>query len=218
MIDAVCWSPCFKQGDQALGPVVYSPMHEFAHPNLFFEAMTNSTEPTELDGLRRLDPQGISVVFDRYYPEVFRFVRYRLGDDLVAEDIASEVFVRLLEAIRTNRGPQTNLKAWLLATASHIATDHMRKKYRRPTSELPETLPDLDTDPPGEYEKRERDRHLTHAMSLLTDEQQNVLALRFSQAYSLDETASLLKKNVNAIKQLQFRALAALHRALGDLP
>jgi len=180
--------------------------------------MTNSTEQTELDGLRRLDPQGISAVFDRYYPEVFRFVRYRLGDDLVAEDIASEVFVRLLEAIRTNRGPQTNLKAWLLATASHIATDHMRKKYRRPTSELPETLPDLDTDPPGDYEKREREHRLKHAMSLLTDEQQNVLALRFSQAYSLDETASLLKKNVNAIKQLQFRALAALHRALGDLP
>lgn len=176
--------------------------------------MSISTEQTELDGLRRLDPQGISAVFDRYYPDVFRFVRYRLGDDLAAEDIASEVFVRLLEAVRTSRGPQTNLKAWLLATASHLTTDHMRKKYRRPITELPEMLPDGSTDLPFDYEKKERGRRLAQAISLLTEEQQNVLALRFTQAYSLDETASMLKKNVNAIKQLQFRALAALNRAM----
>jgi RNA polymerase sigma-70 factor (ECF subfamily) len=51
----------------------------------------------------------------------------------------------------------------------------------------------------------------------LTADQQNVLALRFSQGYSLEETASLMKKNVNAIKALQFRALAALQRKLREV-
>lgn len=156
--------------------------------------MLISTEQTELDGLRHLDTQGIGVIFDRYYPDVYRFVRYRLDDSLAAEDIASEVFIRLIEAVRKNRGPQTNLKAWLLATASHIATDYMRKKYRRSTSELPETLPAVDADLSLDYEKKEHSHRLKKAMSMLTDEQQNVLALRFSQAYSLDETAALLKK------------------------
>lgn len=180
--------------------------------------MPTNPEQTELDTLRQLDPQGISAVFDRYYPEVFRFVRYRLSDDHAAEDIASEVFVRLLEAIKTGRGPQTNLKAWLLATASHIATDHLRKKYRRPTDHLSETFADGEPGLSLDYEHREREHRLKSAMSTLTEEQQNVLALRFSQAYSLDETASLMRKNVNAIKQLQFRALAALNRVLGDMP
>lgn len=179
--------------------------------------MSISTEQAELDGLRRLDPQGISAVFDRYYPEIFRFVRYRLNDELAAEDIASDVFVRLLEAMKSGRGPQTNLRAWLLATASHIVTDHMRKKYRRPTDELPETIADGNPGPSLDYEHRERERRLKSAMSTLTEEQQNVLAFRFNQSYSLEETASLMKKNVNAIKQLQFRALAALNRALGDM-
>jgi RNA polymerase sigma-70 factor (ECF subfamily) len=174
-------------------------------------------EQTELDGLRHLDPQGISAVFDRYYPEVFRFVRYRLNDEAAAEDIASDVFVRLLEATKAGRGPQTNLKAWLLATASHIVTDHLRKKYRRPTDELPETIADGTPGPSLDYEHKEREQRLKSAMSSLTEEQQNVLALRFNQAYSIEETASLMKKNVNAIKQLQFRALAALNRALGDM-
>jgi len=178
--------------------------------------MLTHTEQTELDGLRRLDHQGISAVFDRYYPDVFRFVSYRLSDEVAAEDIASEAFVRLLEAAKSGRGPQTNLRAWLLATASHIVTDHMRKKYRRPTDELPETIADKNPGPSLGYEQKESERRLKSAMSTLTEEQQNVLALRFNQAYSLEETAYLMNKNVNAVKQLQFRALAALNRAMGD--
>jgi len=105
-----------------------------------------------------------------------------------------------------------------LATASHIVTDHVRKVYRRPESDLPETLPDRTPDPSQDYENLERERRLKSAMSTLTDEQQYVVTLRFNQGYSLDETAALMNKNVNSVKQLQFRALAALNRALGDMP
>jgi RNA polymerase sigma-70 factor, ECF subfamily len=175
-------------------------------------------EQNELENLNRLEPQIVGAIYDRYFPEVYRFVRYRLSDEHVAEDIASDVFVRLLEAVESGRGPQTNLKAWLLATASHIVTDHLRKDYRRPESELPETMPDGAPDPSHDYEKLERERHLKSAMSCLTDEQQYVVTLRFNQGYSLEETACLMEKNVNSVKQLQFRALAALNRALGDMP
>jgi RNA polymerase sigma-70 factor (ECF subfamily) len=175
-------------------------------------------EQNELESLQLLDPQAIGAVYDRYFPEVYRFVRYRLNDEHLAEDIASDVFVRLLEAVKTGRGPQTNLKAWLLATASHIVTDHLRKTYRRPESDLPETMPDGTPDPSQEYEKLERERRLKSAMTTLTDEQQYVVTLRFNQGYSLEETATLMNKNANSVKQLQFRALAALNRALGDMP
>jgi RNA polymerase sigma-70 factor, ECF subfamily len=52
-------------------------------------------------------------------------------------------------------------------------------------------------------------------MGRLTDEQQHVLALRFGQGYSLEETAKVMKKNVNAVKALQFRALTNLQRQVG---
>ena len=180
------------------------------------QTMSLSTDQNQLDGLSRLDPQVIGTVYDRYYPDVYRFVRYRLGDTIVAEDIASEVFVRLLEAVNAHHPPQTSLKAWLLGTAAHMVSDHYRQKYRRPTDELPETLPDGLPDPLLEVEQRERSLHLQTAMSTLTEDQQNVLALRFGQGYSLDETASLMNKNVNAVKQLQLRALAALNRSAGE--
>jgi len=178
--------------------------------------MTLPTSQSELDSLRTLDPQAIGAVYDSYYPDVYRFVRYRLDDETTAEDIASEVFVRLLEAVKSGQAPRTNLKAWLLGTASHIVTDHFRRAYRRPTAELPETLPDGQPGPVLDVEERERAHHLKAALAKLTEEQQNVLTLRFGQGYSLEETAGLLKKNVNAVKQLQFRALAALNRSAGE--
>ena len=183
----------------------------------FLNPIMSLPAKNEIEGLTQLDSQAISAVYDRYFPDVYRFVRYRLNDEHLAEDIASDVFVRLLEAIRQGRGPQTNLKAWLLSTASHIVVDTLRKSYRRPESELPETIPDGAVSVPSEIENDERDLNLKKALTALTEEQQNVITMRFNLGYSLEETANLLKKNVNAVKQLQFRALAALQRALGEL-
>ncbi len=177
--------------------------------------MSHLTEHTDLDGLRRLDAQVISAVYERYFPDVFRYVRYRLNDERAAEDIASEVFVRLLEAARANRAPETNLKAWLLATAAHITADHFRKAYRRPTEDLPDDLPDPLDNPATDAEDRARTRQVRAALAGLTEEQQHVISLRFNLGLSLEETAHHMKKNVNAIKQLQFRALAALNKRLG---
>jgi RNA polymerase sigma-70 factor, ECF subfamily len=180
--------------------------------------MTVTPEQRELDGLRDLNPQVIAAVYDRYSLDVYRYVRYRIGDEQTAEDITSDVFVRLLEACQRGRSPQTNLKAWLLGTASHIVTDQMRRNYRRPTDELSENVLDPLAVPVNEVEQRENERVLRAAMNKLTPEQQHVLALRFGEGYSIEETAAVLNKNVNAVKALQFRALASLQRGVGDVP
>ncbi len=180
-----------------------------------FCLMSASDEQSDLDGLRRLDAQVIQAVYERYFPEVYRYVRYRLGDERAAEDIASDVFVRLLEAARANRAPNSNLRAWLLATAAHITADHFRASYRRPVSDLPDELPNPTDDPPAYAEAHERANQLRTALAGLTEEQQHVINLRFNLGLSLEETAQQMKKNVNAIKQLQLRALAALNRRMG---
>ena len=170
-----------------------------------------------LDGLRNLDQQAIGAIYDQYFSEIYRYVLYRIGDPTLAEDIASDVFVRLLEAAQSGRPPQTNLKGWLIGTASHIVTDHLRKKYRRPEEEISESMPDRGPSLSAEVDQREQNRAVNDAYDQLTPEQQHVLALRFGQGYSLEETAATMNKNVNAVKALQFRALAALQREVGEV-
>jgi RNA polymerase sigma factor (sigma-70 family) len=70
--------------------------------------------------------------------------------------------------------------------------------------------------PAEALEAKERQRVVRAAFVHLTPEQQDVLALRFGEECSLDETASLMGKNSNAVKALQFRALKALRRALEE--
>jgi RNA polymerase sigma-70 factor (ECF subfamily) len=180
--------------------------------------MLTFDEQEVLDGLRSLNSQVIGAIYDKYFPDVYRYVRYRLRDENLAEDLASDVFVRLLQAAQNNRSPRTNLKAWLFATASHIVTDHLRQSYRRPTDDLPDDLLDPSSAPGDEFDRRELVRKFHNGFEKLTPEQQHVLSLRFGDGYSLEETASLMKKNVNAVKGLQFRALAALQRLIGEMP
>jgi RNA polymerase sigma-70 factor, ECF subfamily len=177
-------------------------------------AMPSLEEIQELDGLLRLDPQVISSIFDRFFPIVFKYVRYRVNDIAQSEDIASDVFVRLLEAVRNGKGPDSNIKAWLLGTASHAVNDHHRKNYRHPTEEISESTQDYQDAPSDTSEQRERQKRIRLALSKLTPEQQHVIDLRFGQDLSLEETAIVMNKNVNAVKQLQLRALAALNRQI----
>jgi RNA polymerase sigma-70 factor, ECF subfamily len=179
--------------------------------------MSVDEERRVLDGLPTLDSQAIAAIYDQYFSEIYRYVRYRINDDTAAEDIASDVFVRLLEASQKGQGPQSNLKGWLIATASHAANDHLRRQYRRPLEALSDSTPDQTPSVHSQVDVREQQRIVQSAYDHLTSEQQHVLALRFGLGYSLEETAAYLKKNINAVKALQFRALASLQRLIGEV-
>lgn len=170
-----------------------------------------------MDGSFKFDRQSMAAIYNQYFSDVYRYVRYRIADDTVAEDIASDVFVRLLEAVQKRQGPQTNLKGWLFSTASNAVNDRLRRRYRRPIETLAETMPDENANVQAQVDLREQTRSFHQAFAKLTPEQQHVLALRFGLGYSLEETAESLGKNSNTIKGLQFRALASLQRFIAEV-
>jgi RNA polymerase sigma-70 factor (ECF subfamily) len=164
---------------------------------------------------RRLDPAALEQIHDQFYPQVYRYVRYRLEDERVCEDIASEVFLRFLDALHRKRGPELNLRGWLFGTASNLVNDHLRTRYTRKTESLEEYQGIYD----GQHlehivEDAWQEEQIRQAMRELTPEQQHVLALRFAEELSIEETAGIMGKTITAIKALQFRAVASLRRVL----
>lgn len=173
---------------------------------------------SELEGLRALDPETITDVHNRFYPAIYRFLIYRIGNEETAEDLAAEVFVRLLEALHAGRGPDHNLRGWLMGTAANMANDHYRRHYARSFVELSEELESGHNDDPYIAAEKKDDHRLVKAsLEKLTEDQKQVLALRFGSGFSLEETAEAMGKKANAIKALQFRALEALRRGLGEV-
>jgi RNA polymerase sigma-70 factor, ECF subfamily len=168
---------------------------------------------------RRLDMNALGEIHDRFYPEVYRYVCYRLGEAQLCEDISSEVFLRLLDALHRRRGPDHNLRGWLMGTASNLVNDHLRRHYRRKEENIEDGSEDSLVDghsPERVWEDTWQQQRVRQAIQNLTAEQQHILALRFAEEYSLEETAKIVAKTVSAVKALQFRALASLRRLLEE--
>lgn len=155
-----------------------------------------------------------SEIFERHYRSVYAFVRYRLRDAEEAEDIASQVFeVAYTRAASFNyRG--VPIEGWLMGIARNLVRDQVKKRVRRgPHEELTEQVAPAS---PGEAGVVELRHDLATAMAHLTEDQQTVLALRFLLDKSVAETASLMDRSEDAVKNLQRRALAAMGRVMGE--
>lgn len=182
--------------------------------HLTLRLRTRGASTAEVDRLHSLDAQAVGEIHDRYYAVVYRYARFRLNDDQLAEDLTSDVFVRLIEALQLGKGPRTTIQGWLLGTTANLVADHYRRAYRHPQAELTEQVPANGPQPDDLAARSELGRHLQQALTALTPDQQDVVALRFGAGLSLEEAASSLGKEPNAIKALQFRAMAALRRQL----
>ncbi|MBI4929058.1 MAG: sigma-70 family RNA polymerase sigma factor [Anaerolineae bacterium] len=180
-----------------------------------FEPIHPTTADNLLARAQALEPAALSQIHTEYYPAIYRYVAYRLNDEQLVEDVAGEVFLRLLDALHNRLRPVRDIRAWLFGTASHLVNDSLRNKYRKPL----ETLDDHESIPVGETpehiaEFNERSAAVRVAITALTEDQQQVLTLRFAMDYSIEETAKIMGKSIGAVKTLQFRALGSLRRYL----
>lgn len=173
-------------------------------------------EQTLLARARRLDPEALAAIHDSYYPLIYRFVAFRTGDRSAAEDLASEVFTRFLSALRDRSAPPRTLRSWLFAVAAHIVSDYHRRRYRAPQVELDDRLQSDDAGPDERLDDVLQSQNLRRALAELTEDQQNVIALRFGQGLAISEVSRMLGKSEGAIKQMQARALAMLARKLNS--
>ena len=173
-----------------------------------------------LNRARSLDQEALEQIHDLYYVPVFRYIAFRINEPQTAEDLTSEVFIRLLSALRDHTAPKNTLRGWLYSVASRVVKDHYRKQYRRQQSSLDDSFPSPADGPDQKVESMLTNEYLRQAVTELTEEQQQVIALRFGYEMSIRDVAQTTGKSEGAIKMLQARAIAALSRKMspGDFP
>jgi RNA polymerase sigma-70 factor (ECF subfamily) len=163
---------------------------------------------------RNLDADALAQIHDRYYGAIFRYIAFRLSDSELAEDLTSEVFVRFLHATRRPDAPPNNLKGWLYSVAGHVVADYFRQQYRHPEQQLLDTAVSPEDDPADIAADHMTWESVGAALTALTADQQQALALRFGDDLSIREAAQIMGKTEGSVKQLQARAIAALTRLL----
>lgn len=168
---------------------------------------------------QRGDRESLGRIFDVYHLPIYRYVLVRIRSAADAEDIAAETFVAAFAAIGRFRWQGLPFEAWLFRIARSKIADHQRRARRESTTAdisavAPELLPRAE-DVASQVVRRDEERAALAAMTHLSRDQQDVLALRFFAGLTLHETASAMGRSTSAAKQLQFRAVAALRREMG---
>ena len=164
------------------------------------------------------DSEAFGAIYDRYAPLVYRYVYYRVGSVVLAEDLTSETFLRALRNLSTFSWQGRDIGAWFVTIARNLVIDHFKSgRYRLevPTAQIPDA--DRSSSPPGpEHEVLGRltNETLLAAVRKLPTDQQECVVLRFLQGLSLRETALVMGRNDGAVKALQYRAIRNLGRLL----
>jgi RNA polymerase sigma-70 factor, ECF subfamily len=162
------------------------------------------------------DAEMISTLYQQYHLSIFRYLYYRVGDREIAEDLTSEVFVRMLRFLGGFKPPATSFQAWLFQIARNLSTDHFRKASSQKVVELEEDVlaTDTNTDPAAVVDQLLTSEKLRKALDRLNEEQREVIILRFIAEMPISEVAQTLNKSDDAVKGLQRRALLALRTVL----
>lgn len=177
-----------------------------------------AAEDRLLSRARTGDEEALMLIYENYFPPVYNFIRLRIEDRALAEDLASDVFIKLLQSIRQAQAPRQSLRGWIFKVARNLVYDHYRKERQVTTEALEEWIPN--TDDEGleiEFIRSVNLERARRALGRLAPDQQEVLILRFGQNLNLQETAAIMGKSINAIKSLQFRAVQTLRQLLGEI-
>ena len=132
-----------------------------------------------LQRAKALDEAALAEIHERYYTSIYQYIAFRINDLQTVEDLTSEVFLRLLRAIRDKNAPQDTLRGWLYGVASHVVKEHYRKMKRMNFAPLEDELMSNDERVEDQIQNKLVWEAIRSVLGELTEEQQHVLALRF---------------------------------------
>lgn len=148
-------------------------------------------------------------VYETYARGVLSYLRSQGVAD--PEDVMGEVFLHVTKSLPRFRGDDDQLRRWVFTLAHHRIIDERRRRSRRPLvveTDLPERAAPPAPEP--------ADPELLAALQQLTDEQREVVLLRFVADLSVEDVARLTSRSPGAVRSLQHRAMAQMTRSLSE--
>ncbi len=180
----------------------------------------SSNAPVQTADLRRLvqfaqqgDREALEALYLLHFDRIYGYLHVSVGNRHDAEDLTTQTFLKMLEAIGRFRWRSAPFSAWLFRIAHNLAIDHFRATKRwQPEEEVPEPEGAQESSAEEEALQSIGRRSMLELIENLSHEQQQVLTLKFVFNFSNSEAATILDKSEGAVKSLQHRALASLQK------
>jgi RNA polymerase sigma-70 factor (ECF subfamily) len=161
------------------------------------------------------DQEAFACLYDAYIERIYRYIYYRVADVEIAEDIASQVFLKAWEKLGTFQVGSTPFIAWLYRIAHNAVIDYYRtRKVSLRLDDVSRAEVSHEESIDERLDRQVEAQQLRDALKELTSEQQEVLMLKFIGGLSTLEIAHQLGKQQGAVRALQMRALQGMAKSL----
>lgn len=178
----------------------------------------DAPEPALVAKAIRRDREAFGQLYSLYFDRLYRYARLKTGNPVDAEDLTESVFLSAWRSIdRFSPKGDTSFSAWLFRLAHNALVDRYRRGREHVSLETVEHLSTYERDglnPETVLEWRLTLSELHRALFALTDEQREVVLLRFVEGLSAREVGDIMGKQEGTVRGMQFRAIEALRRAL----
>jgi RNA polymerase sigma-70 factor, ECF subfamily len=163
------------------------------------------------------DRAALEELYLIHFDRIYSYLHMTVGNRHDAEDLTTQTFLRMLESISKFRFQSAPFSAWLFRIAHNLSMDHFRAARRvQPEEEVPEPIGSEQDSAEVEALQSIGRQSLLELIEDLSEEQQQVLTLKFVFSFSNGEVATILGKTEGAIKSLQHRALVSLKKQADD--
>lgn len=180
-------------------------------------AVPQSDERDLVDRAKAGDQTALGKLFDDHYARVYRYIRVKVSQKQDAEDLAQEVFLRMYQSLERYQHRGVPFRAFLMQVAANLVNDFYRKQgaSARTASLQGEEIDVADDEDPADIIVLQASfAEVMGAMRHLTEVEREVIQLRYAAELSIAETAEVMAKNENNVKQLTYKALVKLRKAL----
>jgi RNA polymerase sigma-70 factor (ECF subfamily) len=152
--------------------------------------------------------ERVAAAFTSVHADLLRYLRTVVGDDL-AEDVASQVWVEMVDGAAAFRGDQAAFRRWVFATARRRALDQRRRWWQRSVKLCAPGDHELEGAAADEYAAVGQDAAVAR-IGRLPKPQAEVVLLRILGGFSAEEVAELTGRSPGAVRVIQHRALRRL--------
>jgi RNA polymerase sigma-70 factor (ECF subfamily) len=161
--------------------------------------------------LKNKDPKAFAQIYDLYVTPIYRFIYFKVATKQDAEDLTSEVFLKIWQYLIQTEDIVENLKALIYKTARNSVIDFYRRSASRHFLPDYEILNDLEDQRQqnllARIEKQVEIKNIEIILRLLKDEYREVIILRYLEELSIKEIAAILDKSKGSVRVLLHRAL-----------
>lgn len=174
--------------------------------------------PNELMHIARAkeEPSAFAVIYEHYFSRVYNYIRYRIKDPNITDDLTADTFEAILANIRSFHPEKGSFATWAFAIARNTVNTYLRRQRYRNWFSIDFIKNEASSEPEPEQHQLENETYseLLFAIERLSTHDQDLLALKFGAGLSNAEISKLLGWNQNNVNVRVYRAVRRLQGLL----